>query len=445
MKIRFNNRYTTIAVYAFLVLAAVVLFAVALANISLIGGFLSMLGQLLTPFIIGFSIAYLLNPTLNFIERKIFVKRSKNGGNAKLRRALALLATYLFAAGIIGIFVIIVLPQITQSISSLISRVSVYINSADSLLPYIEALVPQIDIGNLSGTIIDYISLYADQIMQTIYSMFSQIVPWMMGVSTRFASGVLNIVIGIIISIYVLMDKERFYAGVKKICYAFLPHRHADWALQLTSDSNSVFGGFITGKILDSLIIGILCFLGMSLLGMPNSMLVSVIVGVTNIIPYFGPFIGAIPSFFIILIDSPIQSLWFLVFVLVLQQFDGNILGPKILGDSTGLSSFWVIFSIMLFGGIYGFIGMLIGVPVFSVIYMLFNRWIDSRLVKRHMPVDIHEYCAPESPILEGKPKQKNKERRMAYTVKPLSAFAAKKLGELTKKQNDNEKKHDDD
>ena len=237
--------------------------------------------------------------------------------------------------------------------------------------------------------------------------MMKQLLPWLVSASTSFASGLLSTVVGIIISVYMLLDKERFCAGCKKVWYAILPQQRADWLLDLTAEANRVFGGFISGKILDSLIIGILCFLGMTLFKMPNAMLISVIVGVTNVIPYFGPFIGAIPSFFIILIDAPIKALWFLVFILILQQFDGNILGPKILGDSTGLSAFWVIFAIMLFGGLYGFIGMFLGVPVFSVVYMLIWRFVDARLAARGMPLELVSYSAPDSPIPQGSKKQK--------------------------------------
>ena len=155
---------------------------------------------------------------------------------------------------------------------------------------------------------------------------------------------------------------------------------------------HKVFGGFIIGKIVDSIIIGILCFLGLSVMNMPYTLLVSVIVGVTNVIPFFGPFIGAIPSALLILLVSPIQCLYFLIFILVLQQFDGNILGPKILGDTTGISSFWVLFSILLFGGLLGFVGMIVGVPIFAVFYRLLGDFINGLLEKKDLPVQTSQY-----------------------------------------------------
>lgn len=390
MKFDFNKRYTTIAIYAFLVLAAAILFSGLMGNLGYFQIQIARMGGILTPFIYGFGIAYLLNPILKAIERlwvrPVFARRASE----KFCRSLAILITYLLAAGVIGVFIKIVAPQLSQSIASLVNRLSSYINSADVWLPKLLAYFPEVDLFN---TFSKWLEQYANTLINTTYRTLTQLLPRLVQMSTMLASGLLSVVVGIIISIYMLIDKERFCASIKRFWYAFLPNKQADWLLELAGDANRVFGGFINGKLLDSLIIGILCFfclniIDMTFLRMPNIMLVSVIVGVTNVIPYFGPFIGAIPSFFIILIDAPVSAVVFLIFVLILQQFDGNILGPKILGDSTGLSAFWVVFAIMLFGGLYGFIGMFLGVPVFSVIYMLFHRLILSRLKSRNMPLN---------------------------------------------------------
>ena len=181
-------------------------------------------------------------------------------------------------------------------------------------------------------------------------------------------SGLFDLLIGLIISIYVLFSKEKFGKQSKKIVYAVFKPSHANMILHLTLKSNEIFGGFIIGKLIDSAIIGVLCFIGLSILNMPYALLVSVIVGVTNVIPFFGPYIGAIPSAVLIMLADPRKGLYFILFILVLQQIDGNIIGPKILGDSTGLSAFWVVFSILLGGGLFGFVGMILGVPTFAVI-----------------------------------------------------------------------------
>ncbi|MCI8756020.1 MAG: AI-2E family transporter [Oscillospiraceae bacterium] len=433
MKLDFNRRYTTIAFYAFLVLSGAGLFAAFLQNFPFFKGFFLQIFTLLRPFIYGFGIAYILNPVLKFVE-SILAEFSGSYISSKPRRAIAICLTYLLAAGVIAIFIMIMLPQLVNSVTGLVNRMVTFLNSTnrDMLMNYILSFSSDMDI---STALWDYISQYADKIIQTTYSLItSRILPVMTNITTGLASGLLNVVVGIIVSIYMLADKERFGAGMKRIWYAVLPSSKADWILELAGDANHVFGGFISGKLLDSLIIGIICFFGMTFLNrvlpfaMPSAMLISVIVGLTNIIPYFGPFIGAIPSFFIILIESPKGAFVFLLFIFALQQFDGNILGPKILGDSTGLSAFWVVFSITLFGGLYGFVGMFLGVPVFSVIFMLLNRLVRANLVKRGMPLELDDYCAPDAPLLKAKEKgKKRRGLRRAHTVKPLSPEESEK------------------
>ena len=224
--------------------------------------------------------------------------------------------------------------------------------------------------------------------------------PLVFNVTKNLTTGLTNLVLGIIISVYFLVGKERFFAQIKKFLYALLPKDLVGRLIDITHTSNRIFSGFISGKILDSLIIGILCFVGMSIFRMPMAMLVSVIVGVTNIIPYFGPFIGAIPSALIVFLVDPIKALWFVVFVVCLQQFDGNILGPRILGDSIGMPAFWVVFSILLFGGYLGVLGMFIGVPTFAVIYSIFKLWTEGRLSRKNLPVDTKSYASKEHPLL---------------------------------------------
>ena len=201
-----------------------------------------------------------------------------------------------------------------------------------------------------------------------------------------FVGEIFNALIGIIVSIYILYSKEMFGKQGKKITYAVLNARHANIVLHVMQKANEIFGGFLIGKIIDSAIIGLLCFFGLTLLNMPYTLLVSVIVGVTNVIPFFGPYIGAIPSAVLILLADPIKGVYFLVFILVLQQLDGNFIGPKILGSSTGLSSFWVIFAILLGGGMFGFIGMLLGVPSFAVIYYIVQMVVNGKLHKKNLP-----------------------------------------------------------
>ena len=202
----------------------------------------------------------------------------------------------------------------------------------------------------------------------------------------------LNIMIGVIISVYLLVSKQKFVGQGKKVLYALFYERQANNILEVVRKSHSIFSGFISGKLIDSLIIGVLCFIGMSIMKMPYIPLVSVLVGVTNVIPFFGPYLGAIPSILLILLISPGKGIMFLIFIIILQQLDGNIIGPKILGSSTGLSAFWVIFAILIGSGLFGIIGMIAGVPVFAVIYYLIKTGLEYSLRKKNLPTDTKEY-----------------------------------------------------
>ena len=249
--------------------------------------------------------------------------------------------------------------------------------------------------------------------IQKLMGMLSQsltgIINATINTTISITSTVVNVFVGIVISIYLWVSKETFFAQIKKFLYAFCPDRFVERMVRLVHSSNKIFSGFVIGKILDSLIIGILCYIGMRLIGIPYALLISVLVGVTNVIPYFGPFIGAIPSILLLLLIDPLEALWFAIFVTVLQQVDGNIIGPKILGDSTGLSAFWVIFAVTFFGGLFGFAGMLIGVPLFAVLYALVKEASENRLVKKDKPLATSSYASEENPLILSEKKKKTK------------------------------------
>ena len=206
----------------------------------------------------------------------------------------------------------------------------------------------------------------------------------------------MNLVIGFIVAAYVLAEKEHFFGQGRKIVFALFSEKAGKSIIEKSRKCNEIFGGFVIGKIIDSLIIGVLTFILLSIFNMPYTMLVSIIVCVTNVIPFFGPFIGAIPSFFLILLIDPIKALWFLLIIFLIQQLDGNIIGPKILGNSTGLSAFWVMFAILIAGGLFGFAGMLFGVPVFAIIYYLLSEWIRGKLKKKNLPLETENYMDAE-------------------------------------------------
>ena len=405
MKLNMNKKYTTIAVYAFLVIAAAITFFFVISEHSVVGRMAGTFFGLMTPFIYGAALAYVLNPVLNWLEKKVFPKVFGDRVSKRSRRGLGVLLTFLFGCAVVALFLAVLIPQIVESIDNLAQSIYAFLPQAQNFL---NDLIAQygtnemlVDVLSMLGVDISDPSMALQRLATRSYTFLTQVLPNLFGGVMRFTSGLLDVVVGIIIAIYLLLSKEIFYAQVKKLLFAFFPRRVAQATPNLTHDSNTIFCGFISGKILDSAIIGVLCFIGCSVLQMPYTVLVSFIVGVTNVIPYFGPFIGAIPSIFIIMIADPLKSLVFAVFVLILQQLDGNIIGPKILGDSTGLSAFWVIFAVTFFGGLFGFVGMLIGVPTFAVIYALVRNFAEFKLGKKGLKTQTPDFASQENPIFQ--------------------------------------------
>lgn len=405
MKLNMNKKYTTIAVYAFLVIAAAITFFFVISEHSVVGRMAGTFFGLMTPFIYGAALAYVLNPVLNWLEKKVFPKVFGDRVSKRSRRGLGVLLTFLFGCAVVALFLAVLIPQIVESIDNLAQSIYAFLPQAQNFL---NDLIAQygtnemlVDVLSMLGVDISDPSMALQRLATRSYTFLTQVLPNLFGGVMRFTSGLLDVVVGIIIAIYLLLSKEIFYAQVKKLLFAFFPRQVAQATLNLTHDSNAIFCGFISGKILDSAIIGVLCFIGCSVLQMPYTVLVSFIVGVTNVIPYFGPFIGAIPSIFIIMIADPLKSLVFAVFVLILQQLDGNIIGPKILGDSTGLSAFWVIFAVTFFGGLFGFVGMLIGVPTFAVIYALVRNFAEFKLGKKGLKTQTPDFASQENPIFQ--------------------------------------------
>lgn len=365
-------------------------------------GFTQLIDRLmviLQPVLIGLVLAYLVTPIVNFEERHLLplvqkkMKDQKKAG--KLVRGISVAGALAFVAVIISVLLQMVIPELYKSINGMIGTLPKQVNGfMDWLSDYISSdseISDYLEMGLTKGT------EYFEEWAQTDF------LPQTKNIIAGLTTGVItvvkllfNVVIGIIISVYVLMSKETFIGQSKKIVYALFPGKKANAIIRTVHKSNEIFGGFISGKILDSLIIGILCFICLYLMKMPYTVLVSVTVGVTNVIPFFGPYLGAVPSAILIMLANPIQGVYFIIFILVLQQIDGNIIGPKILGDSTGLSSFWVVFAILVGGGIFGIPGMIIGVPVFAVIFYVIRNILDYILKKKQLPRDTESYINAE-------------------------------------------------
>ena len=397
MKFRLDKKYIHWGITAFLVIAASVIFYLILSQLQSMKAFLAMLIGVLKPVIYGLIFAYLMNPMLGFFEKrwfliwghKVFPEKDKKARS--MARALGVAASLLLVILIVVVLLWMVLPKIYDSVEMLARNLSTYLSRGQELITSTfpngsEAETIALNLFNsisdyattwLSGEALGDISNIVISISSGIYSVLKEI---------------LNMIIGLIVAVYVLMSKEKFGAQVKKILYSIFSVKNVNAVLRDLQDANRIFSGFISGKILDSAIIGAICFICLTVLNMPYKELVRVIVGVTNVIPFFGPFIGAIPSAFLILLIDPVKCLIFLIFILILQQFDGNILGPKILGESTGLGSFWVICAILVGGGLFGFVGMLFGVPVFAVIYMMVKRWVERSLQKKGIPPQTAEF-----------------------------------------------------
>ena len=393
MKEKLQNKYLAWGLTAFCVLAALLLLFFAMYNSKYIIGFIKKVFVILTPFVYGLVIAYLMNPVVTFFDEKVYSKlldkvTKKKKDYKKVIRCLSLITSSAIFIGCLLTCLSFLFPEIMKSLEMLVTNINTYLaNSKDMLINLTgnsEGLTTFINenfskLGKFVNTWIDSF-VFEDMLTMISNSIFGTL---------KF---LYNLIIGYIISIYVLFDKEKFKAQIKKLLYTFFDNETINVILENIRYTDRVFGGFFTGKLIDSLIIGILCFIAMLVLDMPYALIIAVIVGVTNIIPYFGPFIGAIPSFCLIFLVSPGKSIVFLIFILILQQFDGNILGPKILGSKTGLSSFWVLFSLLIFGGLFGVVGMIIGVPIFSILYSFVNGLIKKRLKDKNLPVDSKDY-----------------------------------------------------
>ena len=387
MKIDWNRKYTTIAVYAFLVAAASIIFYMVVSNPVRFGNIISGVFTPVLPIVYGFVIAYLLNPIMVSIENGLYKLRGYDKIKPRSRRAVSMLLTY-FAT----IMMLIVVPKVLMNITNLYTQLQSYVSLTESSITYLlEQIPPEL----ISQDYVDQITDYAGDAIQNLINWMAVSAPKLLGVVLNVSTGVITAFVAVIVSIYLLFAKERFLAQLRKIMFAFFPDKSVRRAAYIVGKAHGMFGGFITGKIIDSIIIGLLCFFGLSAMGMPNTVLVSFIVGVTNVLPYFGPFIGAVPGFILVAIVSPVQGLIFLLFILVLQQIDGNIIGPMILGDSIGLSAFWVVFSILFFGGVFGVLGMFIGVPTFGVIYALIKEEANDRLKEKNLSVSTADYIKP--------------------------------------------------
>ena len=406
MKIKFNRKMITTGIIAFLVIAASICFYYLIFRSEAFSAKISAFFSILSPVIYGIIIAYLLTPIVNYIERRfltpLFLKKAPeiNVKKKKYMRVISVIISLLLIILLLYAFISIIVPEVSRSIIAISYQFPYYIRN---LTQFSNKLLQ--DNPTLNNLFIQFVDDYSGEfsnfLNKTIIPQMQEILKHISLSLLSFLKTLWNVVIGAIISVYVLFNKELFAGQAKKIAYALLNTDHANIFIKDIRFTSQTFIGFLSGKIIDSTIIGILCFIGLSILKMPYAILVSVIVGVTNVIPFFGPYLGAIPSALLILLVNPLKCLYFIIFIIILQQLDGNVIGPKILGQSTGLSGFWVIFSITIFGGLWGVAGMIVGVPLWAVIYALVKRSIGRKLKNKGLPTETQKYLNVEK--IKGK------------------------------------------
>ncbi len=372
-----------------------ILFYMALSHLSDLMNLMRRLYEMIWPFVMAFVVAWLLNPLVSFFENKLFKK-----GKPKGRRALSILLTYVLMIVVLSALLYVVLPQVYESLVALVERIPAYL---DNLARVVDDIAREFDLVDAEDATI-VVGAYTD-IVNQLTGWVKSILPQIVNAGVSLGSGVVSVLMAFIASIYMLAGKERIAGAFIRFIRAMLPSPYDDKLLEIAARTNRVFAGFIDGKLLDSLIIGILCLIGTLLLKIPFAGLISLIVGVTNIIPFFGPFIGAIPSILILLIVDPWSALWFGIFIIALQQLDGNVIGPRILGDSTGVSALGVLVSISIGGSLLGVAGMILGVPVYAVGSVLVREYLDHRLaVKNAAKASETAKTAPEAAAEAAQP-----------------------------------------
>lgn len=400
-----DNHYVAWGLTAVAVVCAILLFYDIVFRHSIILVYLNKLIAILAPVLYGFAMAYLLTPVVNWFERVIF----RHGGGhtpAKWLRGVSILLTWLVVIVLLYALMRVLLPELYKSVLQLGANGEKYYRT---IVNWVQRLLednPDFAVW-VSNAINEYyqdaLTWLSDKLVPQIEVAVQAVTGGVLGVFVFLK----NLLIGVIVSVYLLATKENFAAIGCKLTYTAFSEERAAWFIRGVKATNRIFSGFVRGKLLDSLIIGILCFFFSGLFQFPYAPLVSVVVGVTNVIPFFGPFLGAIPSAFLILLDSPIKCLYFIIFILALQQFDGNILGPKILGDSTGISSFWVIVAILVGGGLFGVLGMFLGVPIFACLYAGIRSYSAYRLRKKGLPTATSCYASHRPVTPEDQPDDK--------------------------------------
>lgn len=375
----FNNKFKQ----NILLSTYIVILAFILLNLDFVTDFIFGLLGIFSPFIIAIAIAFVLNLLMNFFETRVlsFMDKNKSSSIRSLKRPIAITITLLSIIGLFVGLIIFVVPQFASSVSTLLDSVPQYIKSFEILLS------EYVDSSELFATITKDLMVVWEDLLQFGAQLLGNSLSGLLNMTMTFTNGVINFILALIFAIYMLYSKETLIRHLKKLLYAFLNEKTTERILRVAKISNITFSRFITGQCVEAIILGLLCFIGMTIFSMPYALLISVLIGVTALIPIFGAFIGTVPAIFIILIIDPVKALWFIVFILVLQQLENKLIYPKVVGKSIGLSAIWVMLAMIVGGSSLGLLGMIIGIPVFAVLYQLLTIVTNKRLNNKKIDI----------------------------------------------------------
>ena len=387
-----NSRYFTIVIYGLMFVLGTILLVRIVGSFNNTVKLLGQALQVIAPFLVGAFIAFILDPLVRFFYRNLF-KNTLHMKSDKLSKWLSILVTYVIAIGVIAILMVFILPQLYTSITDIVDRLPVWYNNLTTMVDNFENR--HADLGFIDYNVInEHLTSLYPKIISYLTDTLANLLPYVVNTSMAIVKGIVNLIISIMVSVYMISDHKNIFYQFKKLLYAVFPKQAADTARTICRESTNIFLKFMYGKAIDSVIIGIICFICMNIFKFPYTVLISVIVGITNMIPYFGPYIGGVLGGIIIVIVNPVQVIFFAVMILVIQQFDGLFLGPKILGDSTGLKPLWVIFAIVVGGAMFGVLGMFLGVPTMAVICYILNIVVEHFLKKRN--ITVQPYDSPD-------------------------------------------------
>lgn len=394
-----NEKYKTLAIYATAVIVVSALIILAVLNFSDVYEAVNKFFKIISPFTYGFVFAYLCTPVLNFYERHLFTFKKAKGDVKKLKRALSLVLTVITAAAIIAVLAYAVIPQTVKSVNDFANHFNYYFDHlqslADDLTQKYSDLVFSKTYESFAEMLMDHdITFNMKDILSSTVTLFTSSFDRILSTGKSVVGEVFNLLMGMFIAIYFLASKEKICAQTKKLLASVQSRRTYLNTIRLARYTHKTFGGFIIGKIIDSAIIGLLSFVVLWIFKIPYYPLLAVIIGVTNIVPTFGPIVGGVIGSVIVLIASPKDTLIFIIIVFLIQQLDGNVIGPKILGDSIGISALWVIVAIVLSSGLFGFGGILIGVPAVAVLYSIVKQSSEKRLHQKNLPKNTDFYLS---------------------------------------------------